>query len=253
MRVLISTILFFFQILSASCFSETIYQNFENNNGTPHRDNRDSLPIEYGWGFNEAVVQRSAPGEPVHSGTYSWAVTVPRGPKVHAGTAIISATQSFNMNFIEYCYDRISFWIWSDPSQVGDHTVMLKFFDQGQYQDTGVGIWTKENQRAKYREWTRLEIYFNDLPQDFDLKHVTKIEFFNYWDGTYYYDDILLASGNSRQQEKECLCKQKFMICSHNNNDSVNQKNCVSIFDEKGEYALDLIQLKATAFTNHRE
>ncbi len=255
-RILITLTLFFSQILSVTCFAQMIYQNFENDNGTPHQDNRDSLPIQYGWGFNGAIVQLSTPNEPVHSGTYSWAVTVPQGPKVHAGTAVVSATQSFHMNFIEQCYDRISFWVWSDPSEVGDHTVMLKFFDHGQYQDRGVGIWTKENQRAKYREWTRLEIFFSDLPRDFDLKNVVKVEFFNYWDGTYFYDDIFLSSGNSPQQDRECLSNQKFIICPQDNHNSVIPKACVSIFDEKGEYALDFLKLKefkAAESTNHRE
>ncbi len=199
----------FFLMFSVPGFAGMMYQNFEDNNGTPHKNHSESLPVEYGWGFNGAVVQRSSSETSVHEGSYAWVVNIPQGPKVHAGTAVISQHQSYDLNFVQSCYDRLSFWIWSDPSQSGDHTVMVKFFDQGLYKEKGVGVWTKENQRAKYRDWTRLEIYFRDLPSDFDFKHVEKIEFFNYWDGTYIYDDIQLTSALSPQEEAECLAEQK--------------------------------------------
>ncbi len=245
MRTLLNIFVWLFLVLSVPGFTGMIYQDFEDNNGTPHKDNLKSLPVEYGWGFNGAVVQRSANGASVHSGAYSWAVTVPQGPKVHAGTAVLSQIQTLSLNFIRPCHDRLSFWIWSNPSKMGDHTVMVKFFDQGLYKDHGVGIWTKENQRAKYREWTKLEIYFNDLPMDFDLEHVQKIEFFNYWDGTYFYDDIQLASANSPQQDATCLSDHKFVICQ-SNEETATQPTCVSVFEEKGEFAIDLLKMKAT-------
>ncbi len=234
MRILFNFFIWLFLVLSLPCFAGIIYQDFEDNNGTPHRDNYASLPVKYGWGFNGEVVQWSRRGgsAPVHSGSYSWAVTVPQGPRIQAGSAVVSRTQTYNMNFVSQCHDRISFWIWSDPSHVGDDTVMVKFFDQGRYKDRGIGIWTKENQRAKYREWTRLEIYFSELPADFDLEHVDKIEFFNYYDGTYYYDDIQLASTGSPRQDAECLSDKKIVVCRPDEKNAAVLKQCVAVSQE---------------------
>ena len=148
MRILLNFFVCLFFAFSSPCFAGIIYQDFEDNNGTPHRDNYESLPVEYGWGFNGAVVQRSKLGgtAPVHSGSYSWSATIPEGPKIQAGSAVVSRLQTYHMNLIQQCHDRLSFWVWADPSHVGDDTIMVKFFDQGLYKERGIGIWTKENQ-----------------------------------------------------------------------------------------------------------
>lgn len=223
-----------------------VYQDYEDNNGTPHKQGIMSLPVEYGWGFNGAVVQRSGRNNPVHGGSYSWAVTIPAGPRIKAGTAVVSQTQGFYVNFVPQCHDRLMFWIWSDPSEKGDHTVMVKFFDQGRYKDRGAGIWTRENQRAQYRQWTKLEIDFNRLPDDFDLEQVEKIEFFNYWDGTYYYDDIQIVSAFSREHDLRCLADYNFAVCQTGTEQTVKQE-CVSVFGERAEEVLDLLQTRAGA------
>ena len=176
---------------TASLSAALIYQDFEPANGTF------DVSEEYGWGFNGAVVGLSEQDEPVHSGLYSWRMVVPQGPPIEAGTGIASQAQTFNINFLPERYDKLSFWIWSDPSQVGNHTVLVKFFDRGRYSKKGAGVWTTA--KAKYQEWSKLTISFSNLPRDFDFEHVDKIEFFNYWDVTYYYDDIKVVSSLSSQ------------------------------------------------------
>ena len=236
------------------------YQDFEANNGTPAKpaDPHSASP-EYGWGFNGAVVRLSQTGEPVHDGTNSWQVTIPSGPHVVAGSGIPSQSQTYDMNFVPECHDRLTFWIWSNPSMVGDHTVMVKFFDQGKYKIDGIGVWTTD--KAMYRGWTPLNILFNQLPKDFDFKHVDKIEFFNYWDGTYYYDDISVGSSFSPEQDIECLKKELVLVCPSATDPSqlkipnpsdhapilgLSGENvlCVTTLGEKAELAMDYLQMR---------
>jgi hypothetical protein len=193
-------------------FAAVVYQDFEPGNGTPP-SSRAPLGAgpEYGWGFNGAVVSLAEPGEPVRSGQKSWKTTIPAGPPVNAGTAIPSQVHTYNVNFVPECHDRLTFWVWSDPSSVGDHTMMVKFFDQDKYKHEGIGVWTLD--KAVYRRWTPLTVLFSRLPSDFNLRRVDKIEFFNYWDGTYYYDDIHIGSAASPERDLECLKKEDFVSC----------------------------------------
>lgn len=236
------------------------YQDFEPNNGTPKKSSDPTgSPPEYGWGFNGAVVRLSQANEPVHTGVSSWQLTVPAGDHVVAGTGIPSSTQTYDMNFVPECHDRLTFWIWSNPSVFGDHTVMVKFFDRGKYKQDGIGIWTKEE--AKYQQWTPLSILFSQVPQDFDWGHVDKIEFFDYWDGTYYYDDVEIDSAFSAEHDIECLKKQLILICpsvmpneiagtkpsvQHQAIVGLSEKDalCTTLFDEKADIAVDYMQMR---------
>lgn len=197
----------FFSIFVASfffgriVFANSVYQDFEPDNGTPAKaSSRPGDPPEYGWVFTGAFARVSKTAEPVHSGVHSWQVTIPTGEHVIAGSGISAQQHAFNRNFWPECYDRLSFWIWSDPSVVGDHTVMIKFFDHGKYHSDGIGIWTTG--KAAYKQWSQLDILYSQLPADFDLAHVDKIEFFHYWAGTYYLDDFELRSAGSGHSEK---------------------------------------------------
>ncbi len=235
------------------------YQDFEADNGTPAKSTEARTPsVEYGWGFNGAVVRLSQTGEPVHGGSSAWQVTIPAGPHVVAGSGISSQIQTYQMNFVPECHDRFNFWIWSNPAVVGDHTVMVKFFDQGKYKLDGIGVWTIE--KAKFQQWTQLPILFSQLPKDFDLNHVDKIEFFNYWDGTYYYDDIAVGSPLSPEQDVECLKKELVLACptategrrfaeqntpEHDAVLGLSGENvfCVFALGENGELAMDYLQM----------
>jgi hypothetical protein len=229
------------------------YQTFEDDNGTPLNLINPADGVQFGWGFNGAVVQRSTNGDPVHAGQHSWSVSLPKNYPLQAGTGIASQSQTFNMNFVPQCHDRLSFWIWSDPSEAGDHTVLVKFFDQGKYKDGGAGIWTRENQRARYQEWTRLEITFDRLPHDFDFEHIDKIEFFNYWDGTYFYDDIQVLSGGTAEQDFTCMREQHIIACPGMDQPSTMPEHCVSVFGDRGDYVLDLLKKRVEDKLNRKE
>jgi len=211
MKRIILGILFFLTAFS-TVEGAIVYQNFEADNGTPAAyGGQSGIAPEYGWAFNGAFAGLSdAPGR-VRSGRYSWSMTIPTGEHVRAGSGIPAQVQTFNVNFIPECHDRLNFWVWSDPSQPGDHTVMIKFFDQGVYYTDGIGICTKA--KARYREWSQLTILFSELPEDFDWHQVNKIELFDYWDGTYYYDDFEVVSAEAPLKDLECLKKQKIVSC----------------------------------------
>lgn len=189
-----------------------VYQDFEADNGTlPPYGSPAGTAAEYGWGFGRAATGLNDDHDPVHGGSRSWKVTLPAGKPLQAGTGIPAQFEAFNVNFVPECHDRLTFWIWSDPSQAGDHTVMVKFFDQGAYKEQGVSVWTAE--QAAYRQWTSLSVPFSQLPSDFNWHRVDKIEFLNYWDGTYYYDDIVVASTSSPGQDLECLTARMYISC----------------------------------------
>jgi|GEM_PF-3727285 len=235
--------------IAVPAYAVIVYQDFEDENGTPHRDDRVLLEPEYGWGFNGAIVERTQDGTPVHSGKKAWSVTVPAGPPVHAGTAVVSQTQGRCVNVVPECHDRLSFWIWSAPSRRGDHTVMVKFFDRGQYRDRGIGLWTRENQRAADHQWSRLEIDLHQLPTDFNLRQLDKIEFFNYWDGTYYYDDIEFISAYPPETDWACLEGHDLAVCD-SPRDGDSPRRCVSVFDPQGELVLDLLRMRRSEEAN---
>jgi hypothetical protein len=234
-------ILFSCLLWQSSALAVISYQDFELDNGTPPKPDASSLqePAQYGWGFNGAMASLSKEGEPVHWGSRSWKVTVPSGPHVIAGTGIPSQIQTYHMNFVPQCHDRLTFWIWSDSSQVGDHTVMVKFFDQQKYKYQGIGVWTQN--KAQYQQWSRMEILFSQLPADFDLEHVDKIEFFNYWDGTYFYDDIQVTSSSTKDQDQACLEKELVVVCSPID---AKKEHCHSVYGKQGDEVLQFLGLK---------
>lgn len=189
-----------------------VYQDFEPDNGTPapYGSAKDA-GAEYGWGFNGAAVGLNDEKDPVHAGLKSWKMNIPAGEHVHAGSAVPAQIQTYMVDFVPECHDRLTFWIWADPSMAGDHTAMVKFFDQGKYKQDGIGIWTLDT--ARYQQWTKLSILFSQLPADFNFHRVDKIEFFNFWDGTYYYDDIEVHSSAPAGSDVECLKKEQYLSC----------------------------------------
>lgn len=211
-----------------------VYQDFEVDNGTPVKTGINQP--EYGWAFGGAFGRLTKEGEPVHSGRRAWAYTLPVEEPLQGGTGIPSQTQTYHINFVPECHDRLTFWIWSDPSRTGPHTVMVKFFDQGIYKRDGIGIWTED--RAADRQWSQLKIPFQRLPADFDLERVDKIEFYNYWDGTYYYDDIEIASSFSAERDRECLRREYVMACHPD-----KPGTCRTIYDRHGLTLLNYLYL----------
>lgn len=149
------------------------FQDFEADNGSD----------QYGWAFNNATVSRSS--EKAHSGQFSWKIVA---PQQWGGTGLQSQAQRWDMDFYPDGFDRLSFWIYALPAQQGDNNVAVKFFDNNIYAANGFEVWT--TQTARYNTWTSLKVLFSQLPGDFDLNHVNKIEMVNYQPGVYYVDDI---------------------------------------------------------------
>lgn len=167
----------------------SIYQDFEYNNGSD----------QYGWGFNGAYGQITT--DQVHDGVQAWKVV---SPQFWGGTGLQSQSQRWDMNFHPEIHDRLSFWIYAIPSEGSDNDVGVRFFDQGKYSDSGFEVWTTE--KARYEQWTEVEVLFSQLPADFDLTHVNKIEVINYWPGIYFIDDIRLFERDRNYQTfEDCL------------------------------------------------
>lgn len=189
----------------AAAHAAVVYQNFEPGNGSD----------QYGWDLNNAdtgfsvgaavgFVKSGFPltqcgpepltAEPVHAGSRSWKISSPFN---WGGTGVQSQTQRWDINLQPEQHDRLTFWVyalpqracfvygWSGPT---DNNVEVRFFDRGAYQASGYEVWT--TQTAHYAQWTKLAVLFSQLPPDFDLHHVDKIEFVNYNPGDYYLDDI---------------------------------------------------------------
>lgn len=163
-----------------------VYQDFEPVNGSD----------QYGWAFSGAAVELSA--EQVHGGTQSWKITA---PAQMGGTGIQSQRQRWNMDFRPDLHDRLGFWVWADPSNAAPNTVRVKFFDNSTYFTNGVEVWSTEE--AQVNQWTYIEILFSQLPADFDWTSVNKLEFVNFWDGTYYLDDIRVLLKDREYQDFE--------------------------------------------------
>lgn len=155
------------------CFGGLVYQGFEGSG-------------ELGWAGSGSAVRRSIAGEPVHSGDYSFRAD----SSVQWNYFYVRAADGgWDTDFPQENNDRLTFWIYALPQQVGtDNTVGVRFYDQGNYSSNGFEVWTTH--KAQYGDWTKLTILFDQLPLDLDLHHINKLEFKNYWPGTYYIDDI---------------------------------------------------------------
>jgi hypothetical protein len=152
----------------------SVFQNFEPNNAAPILLN----PV---GSAHVSVVDTT---ERVHSGlravktltSDNWAGF---GVQAQAGSGMNDLKQSNN--------DRLTFWTYALPDEKNDNNVGVTFYDASQYRQ-GFEVWTTRT--ARYGQWSRLEVLFSQLPPDFDLRHVVRLEFKNYWPGTYYFDDI---------------------------------------------------------------
>jgi len=188
-KILLFALLIFFS-RTASCFAGFIYQNFEPNNGS----------TVYGWPGYQTAVGFSISGEPVHSGTRSWKSIA---QYQYGGTIIEAQTQSGNVNFDPTKNDRFSFWIYAVvPFPWGGYdTVGVKFFDNNLYSSNGFTVWTTKT--FFNEQWTKLHVLLSQLPSDFDLAHVNKVEFIFYEHGTYYLDDIHVVREDRKYQSFE--------------------------------------------------
>lgn len=189
-----------------------VYQNFEANNGTPAPPSNPSAGPEYGWGLNGATVALST--AQFHSGKRSWQITSTGN---FGGTGIPAQIQTYNVNFEPQRHDRLTFWVKAVANDALDHDVRVRFFDKSNYRDQGNpfnGFEVFTTKKAKYNQWTELSILFTQLPADFDLAHVDKINFVHEAPGTYYLDDIRIEARDRIYQSFESW------ICPANNPDA---------------------------------
>ncbi|OVE73342.1 hypothetical protein BVX93_01945, partial [bacterium B13(2017)] len=87
------------------------------------------------------------------------------------------------------------------PDKKNDNNVGVKFYDNSKYHSKGFTVWTTHT--AKYSKWTKIMVPSNQLPKDFNWKHINKISFINYWPGKYYLDDIQFLRHNRIYQTFE--------------------------------------------------
>ncbi|MFA6379476.1 MAG: cellulase family glycosylhydrolase, partial [Candidatus Omnitrophota bacterium] len=158
-----------------------------------------STVSEYGWKWNSLdTVDFSAPGEPVYQGLHSWKLVTTQkwgGTGIQSQEKKFIATPSPEQSFWHVDLqpdrnDRLTFWVFGLPQNEMDANLSVQFYDNGQHStdQTKVAVWTKN--AARYGQWTRMTILFSDLPSTLNLSDLNKIQFQQYWPGTYYVDDI---------------------------------------------------------------
>lgn len=197
-RILFLTICGVWVSASIAC-AGLIYQDFEDGSGTNEN---------VGWGFNDAAVSFTTEPANVHSGTKAWKVETltcndqgRQPPSCWGGTGIPSQVQAWDMDFEPQRHDRLRFWIKADPLNDSDNEVRVKFFDRDIYNSNGFEVSTTK--AAKHDEWTELEILFSQLPDNFNLTRIDKIEIVNEYVGTFYIDDIHVVFGDRVYQSFE--------------------------------------------------
>lgn len=186
-------------VFCQSSLAGLVYQNFEANNGSGQNQ------TDYGWesDASRVLVEFANSGGPVppHSGTRAWKITKMVLPDTDNGSYIAAQIQRWDTNFEPQRHDRLTFWIYALPSTNSDDNIGVRFFDQALYKNSGYTVWTSK--AAKQGEWARLTILFSQLPDDFNLGRIDKMMFIPYNTGTYYLDDIEVASEDRVYQSFE--------------------------------------------------
>lgn len=176
-----------------------IYQNFEPNNGT-------GVATDYGWPINSTTVVQTTAKK--HAGTHAWRVIVPSGTSTwFGGTGIKAQSDAWNVKLKPETHDRLSFWVWSQPSVSQALPVRVKFFDHNNYvwdpAQSKDGFLAQTQQQAKAGAWTQMSVYLSQLPGNFDFTSLDKMEFYFQTPGTYYIDDIEITSADRVYQNFE--------------------------------------------------
>ncbi|HSV43994.1 MAG TPA: hypothetical protein VLJ10_05505, partial [Candidatus Bathyarchaeia archaeon] len=173
-------------LLPATSYCGLIFQNFEPDNGTP----------VYGEGNGAAVGIATAYEADHYSSSQAWKIET---ANYWAGSSVYPQGNLAHLDAQPQRHDRLIFWMraipdsgwWIYGPKVSHNNVGVTFYDTANYQN-GFEVWTTE--KAVYNRWTRLEVLFSQLPADFDLAHLSRIAFKNYWPGKYFVDDIQIVS-----------------------------------------------------------
>lgn len=163
---------------ACACFAGLAYQDFEPDNGSD----------TYGWTWGASVVRLSNPGEPSHGGGRSWRA---ESTDYWNGTGIQSQSERWHFDALASRNDRLVFYVYALSSNGGDNNAGVQFFDHGNYSTAPFEVWTTRT--ARYGQWTELYVLFSQLPTDFNLGDIDKVQFIQYWPGTYYLDDIAVV------------------------------------------------------------
>lgn len=165
-------------------------------------------PESCGWGstWGEATGSVALSDDPVAEGEQSWKLTATNDPLDDpeegdildirfAGTGIRSQQDLWDYHLSPSHldprqHDRLTFWVYQEAQNGMSNNILVKFFN---YDNSApVELWTEKN--AEYGRWTRLSVPLSELPEDYDLDHLNKLEFQIYWPGTYYFDDIRVTA-----------------------------------------------------------
>ncbi len=177
-----------------------VYQNFEENNGTPPPFNGSSPLPEYCFAINGGGTTADVSNERAHWGERSCKIFVP-SPQEFKGASFPSQVQTYNVNFQKSRHDRLTFWIWANPDNGLNNEVRVRFFDHHNYNANGYEVFSANH--AIRQEWTKITVLFTDLPADFDWAHVDKINIVNKYSGTYFIDDLQVGSDDRYYQAFE--------------------------------------------------
>ncbi len=165
-----------------------VYQDFEAGNGTP---------AMYCQGINGATAGVST--NIVRSGNSS----CEQVGSTWGGITVYPQSPAGYIDFDPEHNDRLSFWIYP-LAATGPNNVAVRFFDDSLYDGIshpGFEVWTTK--KVEIGQWSELTVLFSQLPDDFNLNHVVKINFVNYHAGTYYFDDMRVVLGDRPYQAFE--------------------------------------------------
>ena len=162
-------------LFSLQLLAGVVLQDFECGDKT-------SLSSDFGTSVN-ASCALSAGEEPVYSGRHSWKTESKEQWNI---TEI--RIKPLPLSFSAASDDRFIFRIYALPSNKAPNNVALRFYDDNLYAARGFEVWT--HRTAEPEKWTTLSVLFSELPRDFKIDAVKKIQFTQYWPGTYYLDDI---------------------------------------------------------------
>ena len=171
--------------------SGKMFQDFENNNGS----------TQYGDTWSPGTITVGLATDKAHSGARSWKIS---SASNWGGGNIYAQQDGRNFNVQTNRHDRLTFWVWASPQNGPQDSkrndVAVKFFDHQNYTN-GFQVWTTK--LAEFQQWTELSVLFSQLPGDFNLDDIDRIEFVNFWPGTYYFDDIQVVSADRMYQSFE--------------------------------------------------
>lgn len=142
--------------------AETVLQDFEKNNGTEKFD-------VFTWDYGQA--QSAVQSEVIY----------------HGSQALKSQGNKFGINlskreFDISGYDKVFVYVYDT---VGDNTIEIELHDMD---GASAKIWTVE--RSDKDRWKRVALPLEYFRGKINLKRLKNVEFYEWYKGTYYYDDF---------------------------------------------------------------